>query len=106
MADLVRPSHSSVPNDRYSVGINPDVDGLLDPQQRPPAGWCPLCGSEIWAEGKNLCTRCERNSGVEPLAKEFRRTYVITASAPKLRGLVTWLENHHYQFREVSNADV
>lgn len=33
---------------------------MMDPQQMKPAGWCPVCGMEIWAEGKNLCTRCER----------------------------------------------
>jgi hypothetical protein len=33
---------------------------MMDPQQMQPAGWCPVCGMEIWTEGKNLCTRCER----------------------------------------------
>lgn len=85
---------------RYSVGVNPDVDGLLDPQQRPPAGWCPRCGMEIWAEGKELCTRCERHKGAEPAVKELQRTFIITASTPKLRGLRAWLEINGYQFRE------
>ena len=40
------------------IGIDPDLDGLYDPQQRPPAGWCPACGREIYAYGENLCTRC------------------------------------------------
>lgn len=84
----------------YSVGVTPDLDGLLDPQQRPPAGWCPRCGAEIWAEGKELCTRCERHSGTEPSVKEFQRTFTITASTPKLRGLRAFLEGNHYQFKE------
>lgn len=81
-------------------GIDSGLDALLDPQQRPPAGWCPQCGAEIWAEGKILCTRCERSGCVEPLAKEFRRTFTVTASTPKLRGLRAWLENNNYQFQE------
>lgn len=91
---------------RYSPAIDPDPDCLLDTQQQKPAGWCPECGGEIWVEGKNLCPRCEGRRGTEPLVKESSRTFVITASTPKLRGLVAWLENHHYQFREVCNADV
>lgn len=30
----------------------------IDLQQLPPLGWCPVCGSEIYAPGENLCTRC------------------------------------------------
>ena len=33
---------------------------MTDLQQLKPAGWCPACGAEIWAEGKNLCSRCEK----------------------------------------------
>lgn len=33
---------------------------MMDPQQMPPAGWCPVCGAEIYAEGENLCTRCKK----------------------------------------------
>lgn len=91
---------------RYSIGISPDLDGLMDPQQRPPAGWCPACGSEIWEEGKGLCVRCERRSGTEPLVKQFQRTYIVTASTPMQRGLRDWLESRHYQFREEATADV
>lgn len=40
------------------IGIDPDLDGLYDPQMRSPAGWCPVCGREIYAYGENLCTRC------------------------------------------------
>lgn len=36
---------------------------MMDPQQERPAGWCPVCGCEIWAEGENLCARC-RNKEV------------------------------------------
>lgn len=45
-----------------SYGIDPDSDYLFDPQQFPPAGWCPECGMEIWTPGKDLCTRCERRN--------------------------------------------
>lgn len=41
------------------IGIDPDCDILYDPQQSRPAGWCPVCGREIYAEGENLCTRCK-----------------------------------------------
>lgn len=48
------------------LGINPDFDHLYDPQQQRPAGWCPLCRSEIWEPGHNLCSRCRRcNHGNE-----------------------------------------
>lgn len=36
---------------------------MTDPQQMRPAGWCPVCGMEIWADGKDLCRRCEREEG-------------------------------------------
>ena len=45
---------------RYDIGIDPDYDYLHDPQRSPPAGWCPICGAEIWTIGKELCIRCER----------------------------------------------
>ena len=45
---------------RYQmIGIDPDCDFLYDPQQQRPAGWCPVCGREIYAEGENLCTKCK-----------------------------------------------
>lgn len=91
---------------QYNIGIDPDLDGLLDPQQCLPAGWCPECGAEIWEEGKELCARCERHSGTEPLVKESRHTFIITASTPMLRGLIAWLERKGYKFQEVQNADV
>lgn len=91
---------------RYNVGVNPHADSLMDPQQRQPVGWCPACGSEIWADGKGLCERCERHSGTEPLVKESRHTFIITASTPMLRGLRAWLERKGYKFQEVHNADV
>lgn len=31
----------------------------IDLQQEPPAGWCPVCGREIYADGENLCRRCK-----------------------------------------------
>lgn len=41
------------------VGIDPTYDRLYDPQQAEPAGWCPVCGAEIWEAGQDVCTRCE-----------------------------------------------
>ena len=32
----------------------------MDPQQLPPAGWCPVCKQEIWEDGENLCPRCKK----------------------------------------------
>lgn len=43
---------------RPMIGFDPDKDYLLDPQQKPPAGWCPECGAEIWSPGMSRCTRC------------------------------------------------
>lgn len=31
----------------------------IDPQNRKPAGFCPVCGGELYAPGCN-CLRCER----------------------------------------------
>lgn len=35
---------------------------MMDSQQIPPAGWCPICGCEIYAEGENLCSRCRKEA--------------------------------------------
>ena len=40
------------------IGIDPNLDGLYDPQMRSPAGWCPVCKREIYAACENLCSRC------------------------------------------------
>ena len=39
------------------IGIDPDYDYLFDPQQAKPAGWCPMCGGEIYGNSE-LCQRC------------------------------------------------
>ena len=36
-----------------------------DPQDVPPRGWCPRCGREIYAEGKDVCDRCEKELDYE-----------------------------------------
>ena len=41
------------------TGYDPDKDYLFDPQQRRPAGWCPICKLEIYAAGENLCRKCK-----------------------------------------------
>ena len=43
----------------FLIGFDQDRDCLYDPQQRKPAGWCPVCGMEIYADGENLCLRCK-----------------------------------------------
>ena len=32
----------------------PDLQGAI------PRGWCPICGSEIFVWGAELCTRCKK----------------------------------------------
>ena len=41
------------------IGVNPDYDYLFDPQQARPAGFCHICGREIYGEGRELCDECE-----------------------------------------------
>ena len=48
-----------------TVGIDPDCDFLYDQQQQRPAGWCPVCGREIYADGENLCEKCKEMEGSE-----------------------------------------
>ena len=40
------------------IGINVDLDYILDPQQQQPLCFCPECGGEIYGDG--ICLRCER----------------------------------------------
>ena len=42
------------------IGIDANLDYLLDPQQAIPAGQCPICGAEIWGIGQDVCGRCGR----------------------------------------------
>ena len=44
------------------IGINPDMDYLLDPQMAVPAGFCEHCGGEIYAPGENLCDECKEEN--------------------------------------------
>lgn len=43
------------------IGINPDYDWMFDPQQAKPVGYCPICGREIYAEGRDICEHCEED---------------------------------------------
>jgi predicted amidophosphoribosyltransferase len=43
------------------IGHDPDYDYLHDPQQAPVRGFCRSCGREIYADGKDLCERCEED---------------------------------------------
>lgn len=45
------------------IGIDPTYDYLFDPQQAAPVGFCPVCGGEIYCEGREQCTFCD--AGVE-----------------------------------------
>ena len=40
------------------IGINPNYDFLYDRQQDKPAGFCPVCGREIYNAGNELCYWC------------------------------------------------
>ena len=84
------------------IGINPDADYLLDPQQATPAGWCPVCGTKIWEDGQELCRRCRRN----PQEKTFHHIFEVKASTPMMRGLRAFLDAHHYEYHEECSADV
>lgn len=46
------------------IGIDPTYDYLYDPQQAKPAGFCPVCGGEVYCEGTGWCTFCREE--VEP----------------------------------------
>ena len=41
------------------IGVNPDLDYPLDPQQSRPVGFCQKCGREIYRDGTYLCRECE-----------------------------------------------
>lgn len=43
---------------RPMIGFDADKDYLFDAQQKPPLGWCPECGMEIWTPDMSRCTRC------------------------------------------------
>lgn len=34
--------------------------GLVDAQAQPPAGWCCVCGAEVYRYGGGRCGRCRR----------------------------------------------
>lgn len=87
------------------IGANPNYDYLLDPQQERPAGFCQICGREVYAEGEELCVEC-REAGFEPLVKTTRTAFIVTASTPLLRGLIAFLERGNYNFKEVDPKDV
>lgn len=41
-----------------NIGVNPDFDYLLDPQQKKPVAFCPCCGREIYRLFQETCDRC------------------------------------------------
>ena len=45
------------------IGIDADLDCILDPQQRPAVCFCEKCGGEIYGDG--ICLRCERRRQAE-----------------------------------------
>ena len=44
------------------MGMRPSIEQVLyiDPQAAVPAGFCPVCGGELYAPGL-VCLRCERD---------------------------------------------
>lgn len=43
------------------IGVNADLDYLLDPQMAKPEGFCEKCGGEIYAPGERLCSECKED---------------------------------------------
>ncbi len=41
------------------------VIGLADRQGGIPAGWCGVCGAEVYRVGRSCCERCRNHSGTE-----------------------------------------
>ena len=39
--------------------------GLVDRQGGIPAGWCGMCGAEVYRPGRSRCDRCRKNGGTE-----------------------------------------
>lgn len=50
------------------------VTALVDRQAQLPAGWCSLCGAEVYRPGHRLCGRCRGKGGTE------RSIYVLWES--------------------------
>ena len=46
-----------LPGGRKPVQARPPL-GLHDPQAQVPAGWCGLCGAEVYRTGAARCDRC------------------------------------------------
>lgn len=44
------------------IGFDPDMDYLLDPQQRKPFGMCCICGREIYRPLQETCDRCRTDT--------------------------------------------
>ena len=40
------------------IGVNPDFDFLLDPQQSKPYGYCIYCNREIYRPFTDICDAC------------------------------------------------
>ena len=40
------------------IGFDPDMDYLLDPQQRQPVCMCCICGREIFRRFQETCDIC------------------------------------------------
>ena len=43
--------------------------GLRDRLDDLPAGWCRLCGMEVWTQGREVCPRCGEAQSL-PYVKE------------------------------------
>lgn len=46
-----------LPGGRKPVQVRPRL-GLCDPQAQVPAGWCCVCGAEVYGAHADLCSRC------------------------------------------------
>lgn len=56
---------------RRPVWLGPRL-GLLDMQEAIPRGWCPICGSEVFLPGTELCSRCKKEEEKNVCKKWFQ----------------------------------
>ena len=46
------------PRRRPTLNQNKLLLSGIDIQQLPPLGWCPVCGTEVYSQDEDLCSRC------------------------------------------------
>lgn len=84
---------------RAGIGIDADLDYLLDPQQAKPICFCKNCGREIYSAGKDLCERCEEDPTPRQMQNRFHATIALNATVPMIRGLRAFLDRLGYEYK-------